>query len=146
MIRPALPSDRNRVLAMAKAFHAAAGLPFAFSAPMASMLFDAALVDDDRLCLIYEQDGFAVGVLAAHAAPHMLAPVKAAHEIMWWIEPDHRGQAANRMLHAYEEWARSRDCVLIHMVGLGSDPVTTKLYERHGYRAAERHFMKPLTA
>jgi len=146
MIRHALSSDRNRVLAMAQAFHAAADLPFAFSAPMASLLFDAALADDDRLCLVYELEGVAVGVLAAHAAPPMLAPVKAAHEIMWWIDPDYRGQAASRMLHAYETWARSRGCVFIHMVGLGCDPVTSRLYERHGYRAAERHFMKPLTA
>jgi GNAT superfamily N-acetyltransferase len=146
MIRSALSGDRDRVLLMARAFHAAADLPFAFSAPMASLLFDAALADDDRLCLIYEQDGAAVGVLAAHAAPHMLAPVKAAHEIMWWIDPEYRGQAASRMLAAYEEWAKSRGCVLIHMVGLGSDPITSRLYERHGYRAAERHFMKPLRA
>jgi GNAT superfamily N-acetyltransferase len=131
---------------MAKAFHVASGLPFPFSAATASLLFDAALSDDDRLCLIYEVKGTPVGVLAAYAAPHMLSPLKIAQEIMWWIEPGHRGIAAGKMLAAYEAWARARGCAFIHMVGLGSDPATSRLYERHGYQPAERHFMKPVTA
>lgn len=146
MIRQAISSDKAAVLMMARSFHSAAELPFAFSAATASILFDACLCDDDRLCLIYERDGAPVGMLAAYAANHMLAPVKIASEIAWWIEPQHRGRSAVAMLTAYEQWARQRGCALIHMVGLGADPVTAKLYERQGYLAAERHFMKPLSA
>ncbi len=146
MIRNAVASDKAAVLRMARSFHSAAELPFAFSAATTSMLFDACLQDEDRLCLIYERDGAAVGMLAAYAACHMLAPVKIANEIVWWVEPQHRGRSAVAMLQAYERWARQRGCALIHMVGLGADPVTAKLYERQGYLAAERHFMKPLSA
>jgi GNAT superfamily N-acetyltransferase len=146
MIRQAIASDKAAVVRMSKAFHTAAQLPFAFSAATTSMLFDACLHDEDRLCLIDERDGAPVGMLAAYAACHMLAPVKVANEIAWWVEPQHRGRSAVAMLRAYEQWAQQRGCVLIHMVGLGADPVTTKLYERQGYLAAERHFMKPLSA
>lgn len=145
MIRHATASDRDRVLLMARDFHRAAGLPFAFCPVTASMLFDAALHDDDRLCLVYERaDGAPVGTLCAYAGPHMFAPVKVAQEIMFWIAPEHRGRGARGMMQAYEAWARSRGCALVHMVGLGADPVTTAFYQRLGYEPAERHFFKAL--
>jgi GNAT superfamily N-acetyltransferase len=131
---------------MARNFHAAAGVGFPFSAPAASLLFEASLTDPDRLCLVYESGGAAVGVLAAYAAPHPFAVAKTAQELMWWIEPDYRGAVGLKMLQRYELWARSRGCAFIHMVGLGSEPATSKLYERQGYAATELHFMKPLSA
>ncbi len=143
MIRKATAADKARVLCMAKAFHEASGIPIPFSAAAASVLFDAALTDADRLCLIYEQDAAARGVLAAIAAPHHLAPVKVASEIVWWIDPAWRGRGAMKMLAAYETWASERDCQYISMVGLGADPAVSKLYARRGYQAVERHFMMP---
>ena len=118
-------------------------LPIPFSAPYASLLFDASIQDPDRLCIVLDANGVQ-GVLAAQAGFLPTAPIKAASELIWWIEPAHRGKAAIQMLDAYEAWARDRGCVLASMVGLGSDPLPGKLYERRGYTAAERHFMKPL--
>lgn len=142
-VRRAEAKDKSRVLILARNFHAASGVPFAFNAAYASMLFDACLTDPDRLCLVFDQGG-PQGVLAAQAGTLPIAPVKAASELIWWIEPDHRGKSALRMIAAYEEWARERGCSLVNMVGLGSDPITTRLYERCGYVPAERHFMKTL--
>lgn len=144
MIRKAIAVDKARVLVMAKAFHAASGVPLPFSAAAASVLFDAALTDCNRLCLVYECDGLARGVLAAVAASHHLAPVKVASEIIWWIEPDWRGGAAMKMLTTYERWAADCGCQYVSMVGLGDDPAVSKLYAHRGYQAVERHFLKPL--
>lgn len=144
MIRPAVFGDRMRVLTMARAFHAASGVLFPFSAPMADNVFRSSLDAPDRLCLVLDVEGVAHGVLAAEAQPHRLSPVKMAFEIMFWIDPAHRGRDARKMIAAYEQWARQNDCAFIHMVGLGGDPLTTRLYERSGYLAVERHFMKPL--
>ncbi|RJG46495.1 GNAT family N-acetyltransferase [Mesorhizobium sp. DCY119] len=146
MIRRAVVADKMRVLMMARSFHVAAGLPFALHAAHASLVFDACLTDVDRVCLVYDVDGTAQGVLAAQAGAHPFGPFKVATEIMWWIEPAHRGRAALHMIAAYEAWARERGCSFANLVGLGADPITTKLYERCGYAAAERHFMKPLAA
>ncbi len=144
MIRKAIASDKARVLFMAKAFHEASCTLIPFSAAAASVLFDASLANADRLCLVYEQDGTARGVLAAIAAPHHLAPVKVASEIIWWIDPAWRGRCAMKMLASYEEWAAERGCQFVSMVGLGADPAVSKLYARRGYQAVERHFMMPL--
>lgn len=143
MIRRALVEDKQRVLSMARNFHEASGVSFPFSAAYASMLFDACLSAPDRVCIVLDEDG-PQGVLAAQAGTLPLAPIKAASELIWWIEPDFRGRSAIQMLNAYEEWAREQGCAYTNMVGLGSDPLTGRLYERRGYQAAERHFMKPL--
>lgn len=144
MIRKAISADKMQVLSMAKAFHEASGIPIPFSAAAASVLFSATLVDADRLCLVYEHDGIARGVLAAVAAAHHLAPVKVASEIIWWIEPEWRGRCAMKMLALYEGWAAERGCQYVSMVGLGGDPAVSKFYARRGYQAVERHFMMPL--
>lgn len=143
MIRRARTDDKARVLMLARSFHIASGLPIPFNAPYASLLFDACLSEPDRLCLVLDDDDVQ-GVLAAQAGLLPIAPVKAATELIWWIEPAHRGRSALAMLDAYEAWARERGCVFANMVGLGSDPLPARLYERRGYIAAERHFMKPL--
>lgn len=143
IVRKALQADKARCLQLARNFHLASGLPTHFSAPYASLLFDACLTEPDRLCLVLDIDGVQ-GVLAAQAGLLPIAPVKAATELIWWIEPSARGRAAIQMLDAYEAWARERGCVFANMVGLGSDPLPARLYERHGYIAAERHFLKPL--
>src|SRR5262245_39885246 len=129
MIRRGVEGDRSRVLAMAKAFHAACGLSFPFSAPMADALFRASLVEADRVCLVFAPAGEARGVLAAHAGMHQFAPVKVASEIMWWVDPEYRGGSSVRMLAAYEEWARERGCVYAAVAGLGADPLVGRLYE-----------------
>lgn len=144
-IRRAAMGDKGRVLAMARAFHVASGIDVPFSAALAAVLFDACLVDPDRLCLVLDINGAACGVLAAQAGPHGFAPVRLASELMFWISPDHRGSsAALRMIDAYEAWARERGCHIAHLVGLGDAPAAGTLYARRGYRPAERHFMKNL--
>ncbi len=144
MIRSAVVADKMRILGMAKAFHKASEVPFPFSAPMAERLFLASVDDPDSFCLVYEADQEAHGILVAQARTHGFAPVRMAFELIFWIDPQFRGSAARSMLDAYETWAREQDCSFINMVGLGGDPLASRLYERHGYQAVERHFMKPL--
>jgi hypothetical protein len=144
MIRRAIEADKMRVLTMCRAFHAASGVPFPFSAAMADALFRMALIEPDRLCLVFEQGGVARGVLAAQAGTHHLAPVKVASEIVWWIDPAWRGRAALKMLAAYEAWAAERGCAYVSMVGLGRYPAPAELYARRGYEPVELHFLRSL--
>src|SRR5262245_30350695 len=103
MIRRALPCDKMAILRMARDFHAASGTALPFSAPMASMVFDACLEDADRLCLVLDSNG-PKGVLAAQAGQHHFSPVRVATEIMWWVDPGARGKSLG-MLREYEAWA-----------------------------------------
>lgn len=142
VIRRAEADDKMRVLLMAKAFHAAADVPFPFSPAHADAIFRASLEAEDRLCLVLDVDGMAQGVLVAEAGPHPFGPFKVASELIWWIEPSFRGRFATAMIAQYETWAKGQGCSFAHLVGLGEDPAAGRLYQRRGFRAAERHFVK----
>lgn len=144
-VRTALPADKMPVVRMLKAAHAAGGLPFPFSAPHAASLFAVQSSSmPGRLCLIYEADGGPHGVLMASAQEHPFAAVKYAAEVVWWIDPDHRGMSASRMLATYEAWAAEQGCAFAQMAALTAAPRAGVIYERRGYLAAETHFLKRL--
>jgi GNAT superfamily N-acetyltransferase len=153
MIRPARSTDLNRVVRLLEHSRGGAGFDqaeamtgfhFAFDPVYAARLFTSHVMLPNRLCLVLEVDGAAQGVLMASADPHPFGPVRLAQETVWWIEPEHRGRDAVRMLDAYEDWAREQDCNFSGMVGMGAVPDVGKLYHRRGYRTAETHFLKAL--
>lgn len=144
MIRRAVTADRLAILSMVKRFHAESGAGLAFSAALASQTIDRVLADEHSLALVLEMDGGPRGIFAATIQPHFFSLELCAQELVWWVDPSYRGRGAVKMLADYEAWARSKGCHAINMVGLGGDPVTTRLYERHGFTAQERHFLKRL--
>jgi hypothetical protein len=140
-VRFAEPGDRDRVIALLKESHAAAGFTFPFEAARADQLFQQHLASPFACVLVVGKP--AQGVLMAVAFEHPFGAGRIAKETVWFIEPSARGRGALRMLDAYEYWARSTSCVSIGMASLASNDVS-KIYERRGYAAAETHFMKPL--
>lgn len=152
VIRKAHPLDRQRVIELLRASHAAAGFdrvdgPTGFHVP-----FDPSYADrlyfthfGSRSCnLVLDVDGRAEGILMAAARDHIFGPASMAFETVWWIEPAQRGRSAIRMLDAYERWARDLGCRFASMAGMGDDPDVAKLYLRRGYVRAETHYLKPL--
>jgi hypothetical protein len=153
MIRPARSSDLPRAIELLKDSHIGAGFggadgPTGFSFPFepayAQRLFLSHLVGAHACCIVSDVDGAAQGVLLGIAFEHPFGPVWLARETVWWIDPDHRGSAAPRMLDAYEHWARQQRCAFAGMAGMGKDPDVAKLYLRRGYRVAETHYLKAL--
>lgn len=154
MIRPALASDKARIVELLRDSRAGAefdradgltGFAFPFVPVYAERMFARYLRGPRVLCLIHDVDGAAQGVLMAHAFEHDFGPVWVAQERVWWIDPAHRGgTAAPRMLDAYEKWAAAQGCTFVGMAGMGDDPAVMKLYHRRGYRRAETHCLKAL--
>lgn len=144
MIRQAVKADRLAILSMVKRFHAESGVGLAFSGALASQTIDRVLADDNSLALVLDLDGGLRGIFAAIIQQHFFSLELCAQELVWWVDPAYRGRGAVKMLTEYEDWARAKGCHAVNMVGLGGDPVTTRLYERHGYTAQERHFLKRL--
>lgn len=145
-MRPALAADKMRVIRLLKNAHAAGGLPFPFSAPHAAALFDGQTTQPDRLALVATVAGVAQGVFMAAVTDHPFAPVRVATEVVWWIEPEHRGKIASEMLSAYEAWARKRGASFVGMAALEAAPRAGAIYRRRGYVPAETHFIKALVA
>lgn len=151
MIRRGRLSDAPRAVELLRdsrtgaGFHkpdGVSGFVFPFDPEYAERMFLRYLAGDRLLCLVLDVDGVAQGLLLAHAYEHEFGPVWIAQERVWWIDPAHRGIAAIKMLDAYDDWWRSEGCSFGGMGGMGEDPAVRKLYERHGYRVAETHFLK----
>ena len=140
-IRPARPEERFAVLGLARDFHAASGLPFAFDPAHASRAAQDHIEDPRKLCLILEVRGAVRGVLAASWAVSPLAPVRVAQELVFWIDPAHRGRAALGMIGAYEDWARAEGCAAAGLSSL-DDPRVARLFSFAGFNPAENKFLK----
>ncbi len=140
-VRFATAEDRDRVVALLRESHEAAGFTFPFQAAYADQLFQQHLASD-KACVLVAGDR-PEGVLMACAFDHPFGAGRIAKETVWYVTPSARGRGAIRMLDAYETWARSVGCVSAGMASLATNDVSS-LYERRGYCAVETHFMKPL--
>lgn len=143
VVRPARPNERFEVLRLARDFHAASSIPFSFDPAHASRAAQEYVEDPDRLCLVLEVGGALRGVLAASWSISPLAPVKIAQELIFWVDPAHRGRSALRMLADYEKWAVAQGCAAAGLAGL-NDPRVARLFSVAGFGLIENKFLKIL--
>ena len=116
----------------------AAALPAATPEPLS-------LADIARLRSVREvavsADGELVGMACVHI-DHFLfnAAIKVGHELVFWIEPEHRGgMLAVRMLRAVDKAVADRGAQVNRMAILSTSPDQAgALYERLGWTALER--------
>lgn len=146
MIRFATHADIPRCVEMGRAFFAesnAASFPFDESS--AEKTLTHLIEAEDGALLVAEKEGV-VGMVGALAYPHFMnLSKKAAQELFWWVEPAHRGGSAGvRLLQAVEAWAEARGCATLTMVCLPIDSPAERIYQRTGYRALERSYVKGL--
>jgi len=145
-VRFATPDDRVRVIRMSKEAHAAGKLPWSFSAAHADNLFRQSLTLPDRACIIYAQEGRAVGFLLAYVAPSPMADISFARDFGWWIDPSARGRAATEMLDLFECWADGRNATFAGMAAMEVNARAGRIYERRGYVKTETHYYKRLAS
>lgn len=138
MIRPARKADGAAMVRMAEAFHHAtpglAGLPF--SRLRAAQSFLATLEKPDHFAIALEVKGRVVGALLLAVQPYPLGQALLAKEIVFWIDPEHRGPWWRRMIEAGEAWAKGHGAVAIGL-SCFHDGRTVKIFERAGYRPNE---------
>lgn len=140
MVREAVLADRFAILKLGRAFVETMGL-LPFDAAYAEQTVKAYIASADRLCLVLAPGGVVTGFLMAHAAAHPFWPVKAASELAWWIDPEHRGRGAVAMVRAFEAWAAAQGCGLVGLAHLGDERLG-RFYRRRGYVAADSNFAK----
>mgnify|MGYP006201867671 CR=1 FL=1 len=141
VIRPAQYDDLFAVVALARDFHAASGVPFAFDPARFSAIASGYITAPACLCLVLEVEGAPKGVLMASASMLPFAPVLAATELIFWVDPAHRGRAPRRMIAAYEDWARDQGCAMIGLSSL-NDPRVARFYGAAGFAPCDNNFLK----
>ncbi len=120
---------------MAGAFIEASNVGLPFDGHYLRSSFAAQIAAPDRLVLVLDAGG-AHGVLCAVVSRSVWAPVPIASELLFWIDPDHRGKWALPMLRTYVEWARGIGCTRAGMVALADNPMAA-LYRRAGFSPSE---------
>ena len=86
-------------------------------------------------------NGKATGMIAMLAYDHPFSGERTAFEIVWWVEPEARGDGV-RLLRAAEDWAREQGAK--HMQMVAPNDRVGMLYQRLGYAPVETSFQRSL--
>lgn len=147
IVRRATQDDAPAIIAMgAKFFADTSYAAFAdYSDASASVL--VAMMLDGGVLLVAENDGVLIGMAGLVVTPFLFNhALKAAHEVMWWVDPAARRTGAGAaLLHAIEPACRAAGAAVIQMIHLAdSPPQAAALYERAGYVHSESSYTKVL--
>jgi len=116
------------------------------SAKVYNSLFDA-INRDDFYILVLTHGKEIVGMLITFVAPCFFSEAVQATEIVWYVDPDHRGSRVSiGMLDLFEEWARTKEAVCANLMNLDvlNAEKVAKMYTKRGYKLAENTFVKEL--
>lgn len=150
MLRLAEIADIPHLLRMSKFFHEASPYrdqPFDDDRTI-DVLTEIVTADrNEKIALLLEVNNpegtvKTVGMLLAMKGQSTFNREWFAAEIAWWVDPEHRGKAADDMRYAYEWWASRVGCTRATLVSL--DERVGKYYRRRKYVEAERTYIKEL--
>jgi GNAT superfamily N-acetyltransferase len=145
MIRNATHADIPRIVEMAQRFYPESPYPAIADMTRESVAGLAILTMESGVMLVAEQDGQLAGMVCLHIDPFLFNPaVSIAHEIVFWVEPEHSGgMLAVRLLKAAESAVKARGATWSRMAVLASSPPqAVGLYERNGYTRSESYYTK----
>ncbi len=136
--RLATLEDRFEATKLLMDFYKDVNPPFKTSAAWAMNLFIRCVEDEDKIAII--KDG---GILLAAYGPALLGPYVQAYEIIWWVDPEKRGNSIS-MINLYEAWAKDKKVSLIELKSLTKYQKTGIMYKKLGYDQIETSWTKRL--
>lgn len=146
IIRSATEADLPAIVGMSARFYATTSYAgWAAFDPEAAESLARNMIDSG--VMLIADDGGPVGMVGLMVVPFMFNPsLKAAYEVVWWVNPEAQGAGAGKaLLAAIEPACRERGCAAIQMVHLAnSPPQAAALYERMGFSHTESSFTKEL--
>ncbi len=143
MIRRATIEDRDWLVQMGRRFVKEtdyAGLitinPERLSAAVVSIL-----ENPEGCVLVSTAAATPTGMIAMIAYDHPFSGERTAFEVVWWVEPEARGEGV-KLLRAAEQWARDKGIKKMQMVA--PNERVAAFYQRMGYAPVETSFQKEL--
>lgn len=145
MIREACPRDISAIVEMSRQFYATTSYAewADFDAETVANLAESLMTN--HVMLVADVDGKAAGMVGLFVAPHMFnVNVRAAYEVVWWVDPNAQGAGVGRaLLAAIEPACIAKGAKAIQMVHLhSSPPQAAAIYERMGFTHTESSFTK----
>ncbi len=147
-IREARFGDIPFVMKMLEAFHTESSYGLMkFSATKAKHSLERLLVSDHAVCLVsVNSDDIPVGLIAGTILSPMFTDHLVASELSWFVAKEYRSSTRGiRLLEAFQEWAKKKNCSHVHIAHLSSSPdVVSDILEKHGMTKVETAYMKGL--
>jgi GNAT superfamily N-acetyltransferase len=139
-IREATLADVPRLVAMGEQFLGSVyrGL-IQGDAPTLTRFATHLVESDASVVYVAERDARIVGMIGLMRYPHPMSGETTAAEVMWWVDPAHRG-CGLRLFRAGERWATAQGARVVQMIAPTVD--VERLYTRLGYGPVERVFQK----
>lgn len=141
MIRLAAISDIPRLVEMGARFREQSTYKNHLAEDKGQLEVMAKKLVDVEGMLVCEVNGAVVGMIGFIVFPHFLSGETVAGEVVWWVEPEHRG-AGPRLMRAAEKKAAEQGAKKMQMIA-PNDRVG-KLYEHFGYAFVESAYQKDL--
>lgn len=150
MIRLLEKEDIPPLVEMGRAFAALVDKPVTYSperteSVLIAMMENATPGAPNSVVFVFEEAGIIEGVILGAMAPVWFAEEWAAIEVALWVQPDSRGgKIARKLIEAFEAWGKSMGASFSTMSDLciGGEYPASGLFERLGYRQAERSWIK----
>jgi hypothetical protein len=103
MIRPATLGDIPALLEMGKAFHAESGWSklAGYCEDSWRETLEGALPNDAWRCFVWDDDGAQGFIIGLMLPLYFNRSVVTAHELLWWVRPEHRKGAGGELLRAF---------------------------------------------
>lgn len=154
-IREATHQDIPQIVEMAQQFYPASPYPAIYGDMPAEQAAGLVIVMLEGMAshgvapgvmLVAEHEGRLVGMLCLHLDAATFTPEVIAGEIVWWMDPEHRGGiTAVRLVREGEKAAQAKGATVSRMAVLGSSPDEAgKMLQRLGYAPTETIFTKRL--
>lgn len=147
-LRLAEASDWQDVLRMSKDFHSES--PYSdieFSEKRVREIFDQYLSSDktEIMVLLLTQGEEVCGTIVSVCSKFPFSEEKAASELIWWVDHEHRSRRGSLSLfRAYEFWCQKVGARYSSAVSTEGTVQLDKFYERSGYKKAETTYIKRL--
>lgn len=145
MIRFAVEHDIARLVEMGKRFHASSiyADKIGFDGDTVAQSLRSFISSDIAVVMVAQKFGNVVGAIGGVIGPHFVAGGKAASELFWWVEPEHRGIGLS-LLTAYEHEVSSRGASYSGMICPFGSGAVEKIYAKSGYQPMETIFYKEM--
>lgn len=104
------------------------------------------LSDDDYQVLVYESEGKVVGLMTIHFYKQIIYETEIANIGVFVVDEGQRNKGVGRLMEEYcVEEAKARRCILIEVFSVDHRIDAHRFYERQGYVAQEKYFVKELS-
>lgn len=106
-------------------------------------LIDWLFTQEAARILVYEDSGQIEGVLCFVIFPHYFSGERCANELIWYVEPGHRGKGSLELLWAAEKMAYEMGAIRMQLTA--PTPEVGEIYKRCKYALVEVGYQALLT-